>query len=124
MGIVQLLQHYAAALVEPAHGQTVFANAERYIAQNSLLKRVWLRAKRDLVMLFTFQSFLVREKVPNRAKRILYVYLGTPNLGDSIMDLSPRVLWKCKNLIVDCYTNETIAGFYKDDNSFSRIITR
>jgi len=73
-------------------------------------------------MFFTLQLPLVRKCMPPDAKRILYVYLGTPNLGDSIMDLSPRTLWAERGLRVDMYTNEVIASLYKNDPSFNQII--
>jgi heptosyltransferase-2 len=122
MRALKWLDHYAAALTEPAFDRAVYSSAADYQARNSLSKRIWLRAKRDLVMLFTLQLPLVRKCIPPDAKRILYVYLGTPNLGDSIMDLSPRTLWAEPGLRVDMYTNEVIASLYKNDPSFNQVI--
>lgn len=122
MCALKWLDRYAAALTEPAFGGAVYSSAADYQARNSLSKRIWLRAKRDLVMLFTLQLPLVRKCIPLDAKRILYVYLGTPNLGDSIMDLSPRTLWAAQGLRVDLYTNQVIASLYKNDPSFNQVI--
>lgn len=122
MRALKWLDHYAAALTQPAFGRTVFSSAADYQARHSLAKRIWLRAKRDLVMLFTLQLSLVRKCMPPDTKRILYVYLGNPNLGDSIMDLSPRALWAKQGLRVDMYTSEVIASLYKSDPSFNQII--
>jgi heptosyltransferase-2 len=122
MKLINFFERYAAALTQPAHGGNVFSNVND-LKKRKLSKRVWSRAKRDLVMFCTLQHTLVNSKIPTSAKRILYVYLGNPNLGDSIMDLSPRTLWAEKGLQVDIYTNSVIASFYKDDPSFHKIIS-
>lgn len=123
MRIINWLERYAAALTEPAHGSQVFSNLKDFLKRRKLTKRLWLRAKRDLVMFCTLQLALVKSEIPSNAKRILYVYLGNPNLGDSIMDLSPRTLWAEKGLQVDIYTNSVMASLYKDDPSFHKIIS-
>lgn len=115
-------ERYAAALTEPVHGRQVFSNLNDFLKRRKLVKRLWLRAKRDLVMFCTLQLALVKPEIPSGAKRILYVYLGNPNLGDSIMDLSPRTLWAEKGLQVDIYTNSVMAALYKNDPSFHKII--
>jgi heptosyltransferase-2 len=73
--------------------------------------------------MLTGQLFLVRRLIPQHAKRVLYIYLGTPNLGDSVMDLSPRVLWAGRGLSVEMYTSLEISSFYRNDPIFSKIIT-
>lgn len=123
MRIINWLERYAAALTEPAHGCVVYSNAKYLQKHNKLSKQIWARAKRDLVMFCTLQLALVKPEIPSKAKRILYVYLGNPNLGDSIMDLSPRTLWAKKGLQVDIYTNSVMASLYKDDPSFHKIIS-
>lgn len=122
MRVRKWLEGYVAALTVPAHGHAVSSNIRDFLKRRKLSKRLWLRAKRDLVMFCTMQLVLVRECIPADAKRILYVYLGNPNLGDSIMDLSPRTLWAEKGLQVDIYTNSVMASLYKDDPSFHKII--
>jgi heptosyltransferase-2 len=123
MKIINWLERYAAALTEPAHGSQVFSNLNDFLKRRKLFKRLWLRAKRDWVMFCTLQLAMVKPEIPSNAKRILYVYLGNPNLGDSIMDLSPRTLWVEKDLQVDIYTNSVMASLYEDDPSFHKIIS-
>lgn len=122
MKILKALYAYTRVLTRPTSGANVFSNESVFLSFKSLPRLLWLRAKRDLVMFFTLQLAMVKIKVPQNAKRILYVYLGNPNLGDSIMDLSPRTLWAEKGLQVDMYTNSVIASLYKDDPSFHKII--
>lgn len=117
-----VLDKYASAINVPAHGEVVFSNINKFVNENSLFTRFLRRLKRDAIMVVTFQAFLVKPRIPKRARKILYVYLGTPNLGDSIMDLSPRLLWADSSLQVEMYTHKNIADFYRGDYSFSRII--
>ncbi len=123
MSFLNFIRHYTKALTLPTSGTTVFSNEADFLSRRSLLRLLWLRVKRDLVMLCSLQLALVRYKVPAKAHRILYVYLGNPNLGDSIMDLSPRTLWAEKGLQVDIYTNSVMAALYKNDPSFHKIIS-
>lgn len=116
------LEKYAGALHLPPHGRPVVSNIPEFLAHKPLRRRVWLRAKRDLALALSGQLALARRTVPAGARKVLYVYLGTPNLGDSIMDLSPRVLWKDRPLQVDMLTSPAVAAFYKDDPSFHRIV--
>lgn len=120
--ITKYLSKYAQEVYRPKHEQQVFANVVQFLRENSLYRLVWTRFKRDILMCATLQTFLEKDTIPLNAKRILYVYLGTPNLGDSIMDLSPRALWP-KDYAVDLYTNKAIASFYNGDKYFYRIIT-
>ena len=103
-------------------GECIPSNAKSYLRKNNLIVRFWRRLKRDLLLLLTGQLFFRSVKIPSQAKKILYVYLGTPQLGDSIMDLSARVLWAEKGLQVDMFTHENLALIYKGDPSFSSII--
>jgi heptosyltransferase-2 len=123
MRLLKWLESYAGVLTTPAHGRQVFPNLNDFLKRKKLAMRLWLVVKRDLVMFCTLQLALVKRKIPPNAKRILYVYLGNPNLGDSIMDLSPRILWAEKGLQVDMYTNALMASLYKDDPSFHKIIS-
>lgn len=118
-----MLKKYAEAVAVPAWGGVVPSNALSYLAKNSLMKRFWQRLKRDILLLITFQLFLKREKLPPKAKRVLYVYLGAQQLGDSIMDLSPRLLWVKAGLQVDMFTHESIKSIYDQDPSFNKILT-
>lgn len=118
------LTEYASALHRPAHDQKVLSNWEDFVSRVPLWRRLWLRAKRDLILALTLQLRFARSNSPPTARRVLYIYLGTPNLGDSIMDLSPRVLWKEKEWEVDMLTSPTIVNFYHGDPSFHRITSK
>lgn len=118
-----MLKKYADAVATPAWGGVVPSNVESYLARTSLVKRFWQRLKRDFLLLITCQVFFRRETLPIKARRVLYVYLGAQQLGDSIMDLSPRVLWAEAGLQVDMFTHESIKSIYDQDPSFNKILT-
>ena len=54
-------------------------------------------------------------------KKILWVNISAPSLGDSLMDLSSRVLLKDRK--VDLFTDNKNAELYQDDAVFSAIFT-
>lgn len=117
------LHRYASALYTPSFGQGAASNARSFAAQTTLSKKVWLRFKRDLALALTGQLFCQHAAIPANAKRVLYVYLGMPQLGDSIMDLSARTLWAQRGLEVDLFTHASIASFYEGDPSFARVLS-
>lgn len=121
--IYSYLSAYAQQIYLPAHGRRIFSNVGSFLEKSSLIRLVWLRLKRDVLLFVTFQFLLKKETIPADSRRVLYVYLGTPNLGDSIMDLSPRALWRLKKIKFDLFTNSAIASFYVGDEYFDRIIT-
>lgn len=117
------IEDYFNCITEPNWGGAVTSNASEYLARRTKFSLFWQRLKRDLLLLLSCQFFLKREKIPENVNRLLYVYLGTPQLGDSIMDLSARVLWQARGLKVDVFTHASVASFYAGDPSFHRVIT-
>jgi hypothetical protein len=61
------------------------------------------------------------EKISPQHKRILWIQWVDAYLGDSLMDLSSRVLLADKR--VDLLTKKYTANIYKDDDVFDRIFT-
>lgn len=120
----QLLTRYASVLYTPPFGKAVPSNAKIFVASISLARSVWRRLKRDIALFLTGQLLCCKSKIPENAKRVLYVYLGTPQLGDSIMDLSARTLWSLRDIRVDMLTHPSVASFYANDPSFHRVLTR
>jgi len=60
-------------------------------------------------------------KISDKHKDILWINLSAPSLGDSLMDLSSRVLLVDKK--IDLLTNKKNADLYYDDLTFSSIFT-
>ncbi len=118
-----LFEKYAAALYTPPFEAKVASNANTFLSKTTLAQRVWRRLKRDLALALTGQFFYQHAAIPAKAKRVLYVYLGMPQLGDSIMDLSARTLWAQRGFEVDLFTHASIASFYEGDPSFARVLS-
>jgi len=123
MTFKEYIEKYASAVIRLPKSISIPSNINSLLEQQPLLRRAFRRLTRDLALLITLQLSLLRKTIPTKPSRVLYVYLGTPQLGDSIMDLSPRVLWAHnKNIKVDMFSHARIAEFYQDDPSFNRII--
>lgn len=60
-------------------------------------------------------------RIEARHRRILWVNLAAPSLGDSLMDLAARTLLYDKDLIL--LTHPKNAQLYKDDRFFSEVYT-
>jgi hypothetical protein len=76
--------------------------------------------RRTYTWIFTRKDLLL-EKIPKDTKRILWINLSAPSLGDSLMDLSGRVL--LDNYEVDLLTDPKNSTLYKDDECFNNVFT-
>jgi hypothetical protein len=72
------------------------------------------------VRMFTRRGLLL-ENIPKETKRILWINLSAPSLGDSLMDLSGRVLLEGFN--VDLLTHPKNLELYKHDACFDHVFS-
>jgi len=114
----QVLRYASAVFLPPIPGN-LHSNWLDYFKSHPLSKFVFRRLKHDVYLQMTGQFNYLVKHIPADAKHILWVYLGTPQIGDSIMDLSGRVLFKDANFKVDLYSGEFIADTYRQDPFFS-----
>jgi heptosyltransferase-2 len=92
-----------------------------YLNNKSLI-RGWLKfAKRYLFILINWQKPLEIFTITNEHKYILWINFSAPSLGDSLMDLSSRVLLTDKK--IDLLTDKKNASLYCDDSVFVSIYT-
>lgn len=82
-------------------------------------KRIFKFFRRYLYMYFTGQLKLERDSISSETKTILWINTTAPSLGDSLMDLSGRVL--LKNYEVDLYTSSKNSILYKYDKIFKNV---
>ena len=99
----------------------VQTNSHTYINQNSFIKRYLKYLKRYLFIKFLGQNSLERKVITSEHRRILWINLSATSIGDSLMDLSSRVLLKGKN--VDLYTNVAVSDIFLTDKIFSNIFS-
>jgi len=93
---------------------------ESYLKSASFFKRMSKFLRRYLYIFFTGQSKLEQNEILDNHKNILWINLSAPSLGDSLMDLSSRVLLENKN--VDLYTDKKNAHIYLNDKIFKSVI--
>ena len=83
----------------------------------------WLKfIKRYLYIVLKGQKNLEVFKISNDYKNILWINISAPSLGDSLMDLSSRVILKGKN--VDLFTDQKNSHIYTDDHIFKSVYTK
>jgi len=93
-----------------------------FLNQTSVFKR-WLKfIKRYLYIVLNGQKNLEVFSILPDHKNILWINISAPSLGDSLMDLSSRVMLKGKN--VDLFTDQKNAHIYTDDHIFNNIYTK
>ncbi|MDB3892701.1 lipopolysaccharide heptosyltransferase family protein [Candidatus Thioglobus sp.] len=93
-----------------------------FLNQTSAFKR-WLKfIKRYLYIVLKGQKNLEIFSITPKHKNILWINISAPSLGDSLMDLSSRVMLKGKN--IDLFTDQKNAHIYMDDHIFKSVHTK
>jgi hypothetical protein len=93
-----------------------------FLEESSITKRYIKFIKRFIYITIKRQAALEIRQILPKHRNILWINLSAPSLGDSLMDLSSRVLLKGKE--VDLFTDKKNANLYQDDSVFSRIFTQ
>jgi heptosyltransferase-2 len=92
-----------------------------FLNQTSVFKR-WLKfIKRYLYIILKGQKNLEVFDISPHHKNILWINISAPSLGDSLMDLSSRIMLKGRS--VDLFTDKKNAHIYIDDHIFGNIYT-
>jgi len=92
-----------------------------HLQNTKLYKRLFKFLRRYLYILLKRQFNLEIFKILPEHKKIIWINMSAPSLGDSLMDLSSRILLNDRNL--DLFTDKKNANIYKDDNFFNNIFT-
>ena len=93
-----------------------------FLNQTSVFKR-WLKfIKRYLYIVLKSQKNLEVFDISLDHKNILWINISAPSLGDSLMDLSSRIMLDSKN--VDLFTDQKNSHIYTDDHIFKNIYTK
>jgi heptosyltransferase-2 len=94
---------------------------KKYLETTSIIKRFSKFFRRYLYISLYSQRSLEQNEIKDTQKRILWINLSAPSLGDSLMDLSSRVLLKDKT--IDLFTDIKNAHIYQHDKIFKKVIT-
>jgi heptosyltransferase-2 len=92
-----------------------------FLANASLLRFKFKYIKRVLFLLIRGQKSLEVDNILLEHQRILWINISAPSLGDSLMDLSSRIL--LKNRKIDLFTSKKNENLYKNDRIFNSIFT-
>lgn len=93
--------------------------------QSEGLKKLGWRQLRKLIYLKLHRQFnLMLTNASPDWKRGLWIYQRTTQIGDSLMDLAPRSLFKLKGLEIDLLTPSHIGEIFNNDLYFMRVLNR
>ena len=94
---------------------------QEFLKKKSAIK-IWFKfIKRYLYINLKSQKLLEIYSILPKHNNILWINISAPSLGDSLMDLSSRIMLKDRK--VDLFTDNKNADLYKDDFIFSTIYT-
>ena len=94
---------------------------EKFLNNRSVINTQFKYLKRYLYILLKGQKSLEIFTISNAHKKILWINFSAPSLGDSIMDLSSRVLLVDKK--IDLLTDKKNVNLYNHDLFFSAVFT-
>jgi hypothetical protein len=81
---------------------------------------LWRRWRPALSLRLRGQGGRQQTSIAPATRRILWIYKGSPQVGDSLMDLSGRVLLAARGIRVDLCTDPHLAALYTSDEIFGR----
>ena len=94
---------------------------KEFLKKKSVIK-IWLKFfKRYLYINLKNQKLLEIYSILPKHNNILWINISAPSLGDSLMDLSSRIMLKGRK--IDLFTDNKNADLYKDDFIFSAVYT-
>ncbi len=115
-----LLTRIARRTWTPPFSEPLASNVEEYIQRCAPVSVAWRYIRRKISLLLTGQHARERPTPLPQGLRILWIYKGTPQIGDAMMDLACRVLLKGHVKQVDLYTDPHLAALFKDDDVFGQ----
>ena len=92
-----------------------------HIEEVSLINRLIKFIRRRLYIIFKRQNNLEVFSIRPQNQKILWINISAPSLGDSLMDLSSRVMLKGRK--VDLFTDKKNYQLYLNDEYFTNVFT-
>jgi len=115
-----LLTRIARRTWTPPFDQHLATNVDEYVQRCDHTAVAWRYLRRKISLFLTGQSAREMAIPLPRGLRILWIYKGTPQIGDAMMDLACRVLLRGHVQQVDLYTDAHLATLFKDDDVFGQ----
>jgi hypothetical protein len=94
---------------------------KNFLLHNNFFKRYLKFLKRYLFIVFKRQNTLEIDYISPNHKKVLWINISAPSIGDSLMDLSSRVLIDDRK--IDLYTHFSNAKIYEYDLFISKVFT-
>ena len=118
---MNLIKKYAYGVFESQPSKVAYSNTPFFIAQKSLASLFFKRLKRDIALFIFGQLRWLRQEMPKKGARILWINRGMPQVGDALCDLSCRVLLDPKDYHVDLYSESDVCDLFKGDPYFKNV---
>jgi len=94
---------------------------QSFLNKNHFARRFFKFLKRYIYIILKGQKNLEVYNISQDHKKLLWINVSAPSIGDSIMDLSSRVL--INNVKIDLYTEMLNAKLYESDLIFLNVFT-
>lgn len=111
---------FVAATYTPPFAQPLPSNVDDYLREASRWQLGWRRLRRTAWLALNGQRGLQRERIAAADRRILWIHSGMPQVGDSLMDLACRTLFRGRAHEVDLLINPHLVPLYEHDDVFRR----
>jgi heptosyltransferase-2 len=114
---------FAEATYTPPFEQPLPSNREAYLRRASAFKLGWRRLRRTAYLALHGQLALQRERIESAHRRILFIHSGMPQVGDALMDLACRDLFRVHRgrHEVDLLINPHLLPLFAHDDVFGRV---
>jgi heptosyltransferase-2 len=99
-------------------------NELNYRNSEGLRKLGWRHLRKLIYLKLNKQDGLMVVKANPSWKKGLWIYQRTAQIGDSLMDLAPRNLFKMNGLEVDLLTPKHLCEIFQDDPYFNKVFDR
>jgi ADP-heptose:LPS heptosyltransferase len=93
------------------------------VSNKPALSLAWRRVRPALSLGLRAQTHLQRPFIDRGMRRVLWIYKGSPQIGDSLMDLASRVMLAARGCQVDLCTDPHLAELYRADDVFRRVFS-
>jgi len=112
---------FVEATYLPPFEQPLPSNLDVYLRRAKPWKLGWRRLRRTAYLAVHRQTALQRERIEPQHRRILFIHSGMPQVGDALMDLACRDLFKGSGHTVDLLINPHLVPLFQHDDVFARM---
>ena len=116
------LEHLIAPVLQPPFANSIPLDPSP-VSHKSSLSLLWRRVRPAVGLALRLQFPLQRQYIDRNLRRVLWIYKGSPQVGDSLMDLASRVLLRQQGIKVDLCTDPHLVKLYHADDVFGSVFS-